>query len=740
MATGGRRIKGITIEIGGETTGLQKALADVNKRSKDLQTELKDVDRLLKFDPGNTEAIAQKQKLLAEQVGTTTERLEMLRKAEQQVQDQVKKGEISEKQYRDFRREIEFTEGSLKNLKQQLSKVNDGAPLKDLKKDADNAQKSVEGLGGELAGLAGGLAAGGGIAGAVAGALDASSLKTQIDVSFNVPEESKKTVKEAIKAVESYGVDATEALEGVRRQWALNKDASDESNKAVIDGASTIAATYSMIDFTELIQESNEIANEMKLSQDNALGLVNALLKVGFPPEQLDIIAEYGGQLERAGYDAEEIQAIMATGVETGTWNIDNLLDGLKEGRIRVAEFGFIVPDAISDIIDGTDLSAEQFMKWGEAVAKGGEGGSKAMSDIAAALNNVEDETKKNALGVEVFGTIYEDQGQNIIDTLLNAKGATVDLKDGQEELNEATERLNDDPAIKLSQAMTDLKAAMAPVFSTIADIISKIAEWAAENPTLVATIIAIITTIGILIGIFMALAPIFVTLTGAAAALGISVGAVATPVLIVIGVIIALIAIGVALWKNWDTVKEKASQLGNKFPWLKEAFNALTNPIDTLIGWGDKLKGNWQDIQDRAGELKSKVANLFKGIKWELPKLKLPHFKASGKLDLNPFGGVSVPKITVDWYRNGGLFPANSPRLIGIGDHPTAEEAALPLTDEVYNKIAKGLSRFVGGSGQSAVIQIVTPDMRELARWMVDDISEFQQLSLARKRTFEGG
>ena len=59
---------------------------------------------------------------------------------------------------------------------------------------------------------------------------------------------------------------------------------------------------------------------------------------MGFPPEQLDIIAEYGGQLTRAGYTAEEVQAIMA-GVDTGTWNIDNLLDGLKEGRIS-AEFG----------------------------------------------------------------------------------------------------------------------------------------------------------------------------------------------------------------------------------------------------------------------------------------------------------------------------------------------------------------------------------------------------------------
>lgn len=65
------RIKGITIELDGETTGLQKALSNVTKQSMDIQKELKDVDRLLKFDPSNVEAIAQKQKLLASQVEVT---------------------------------------------------------------------------------------------------------------------------------------------------------------------------------------------------------------------------------------------------------------------------------------------------------------------------------------------------------------------------------------------------------------------------------------------------------------------------------------------------------------------------------------------------------------------------------------------------------------------------------------------------------------------------------------------
>lgn len=114
-------IKGITIEIGGNTVGLQNALADVNKKSTSLQKELREVERLLKFNPGNAEALAQKQKLLAEQVENTTEKLGRLKDAQEQVEEQFKQGTISEEQYRAFRREIEFTQGSLDAMTNKLA-------------------------------------------------------------------------------------------------------------------------------------------------------------------------------------------------------------------------------------------------------------------------------------------------------------------------------------------------------------------------------------------------------------------------------------------------------------------------------------------------------------------------------------------------------------------------------------------------------------------------------------------
>ena len=93
------KIKGIIIEIGGETKGLDKALADVNKRSRDLQKELREVEKLLKLDPRNTELVAQKQQLLSEQVANTREKLDRLKEAQAQVNEQYEKGEIGEEQY-----------------------------------------------------------------------------------------------------------------------------------------------------------------------------------------------------------------------------------------------------------------------------------------------------------------------------------------------------------------------------------------------------------------------------------------------------------------------------------------------------------------------------------------------------------------------------------------------------------------------------------------------------------------
>lgn len=113
------RIKGITIKIGGDTTGLSKALQGTNKEIKNTQSQLKDVERLLKMDPGNTELIAQKHRLLGDAVDETKGKLKQLQSYDKQLQSQLKSGVIGQEQYDAFQREIAETKTELNNLKSQ---------------------------------------------------------------------------------------------------------------------------------------------------------------------------------------------------------------------------------------------------------------------------------------------------------------------------------------------------------------------------------------------------------------------------------------------------------------------------------------------------------------------------------------------------------------------------------------------------------------------------------------------
>ncbi len=141
------RIKGITVKIDGDTIGLSKALQSVNKEIRGTQAQLKDVNKLLKLDPGNTELIAQKHKLVQEAVGQTAKKLETLKEAQKQADDALKEGKISQEQYDGLQREIEETTLKLKDLENQ-AKMTDVAVQKmvaagDKMKDIGGKMESV---------------------------------------------------------------------------------------------------------------------------------------------------------------------------------------------------------------------------------------------------------------------------------------------------------------------------------------------------------------------------------------------------------------------------------------------------------------------------------------------------------------------------------------------------------------------------------------------------------------------
>lgn len=560
-----KNIRGITIVLDGDTTKLSKAMQSVVSESVKLHKELKEVERALKFDPGNAELLSQKQEILTKNIELTTQRLKKLNDVQAQVEAQFKRGDISAEQYRGFRREVVLTESSLKDLKRKLADIDGGSSLDRLKqqfssieKSADDAKKSVTELGGELKDLA----VGAGVAGVVQSALDLSELDTKIDISFDINDDSKKVVKESLREIEAYGVQGEEALEGLRRQWALNKNASDEANASIAKGAAAITKAFDGIDFKELIQETNEIGSAIGVSNEEALALTNTLLKAGFPPDQLDTISEYGQQMRDAGFSAKEIQSIFEAGIDTKTWNIDNLNDGVKEARIRMAEMSQGLSKAmVENLLPSVGMASEKFIEWGQAVAEGGEQGSKAMSEMVTWLDGIEDKALKNAIAVEIFGTKWEDQGQNLISVFKSVGDATDKSKSNIDGLADTVNKIDETPAVQFRQAISDLKTALEPVLEVLAKIIGIIASWVSENSKL-ASIIITIAAIG------AAITPLTV---GFKALLG------------------PILAITKGIGKFGNAVKSMSINAGNNIKNLSNSFSNVSNKVKNA---GTSVKG----------------------------------------------------------------------------------------------------------------------------------------------------
>ena len=160
------KVKGITIEIGGDTTKLTKALSEMKKETNSAQNELKQVEKLLKFDPKNTVLLTQKQELLGKQIDSVKDTLQTLKKAQTDVDEEIKNGvEVDAEEYRRLQREIVEAEHKLKGLRdksEETKKQIDGVGKKEkdiskLKESFSIAAKGAMAFGAAVTGIAVGL-------------------------------------------------------------------------------------------------------------------------------------------------------------------------------------------------------------------------------------------------------------------------------------------------------------------------------------------------------------------------------------------------------------------------------------------------------------------------------------------------------------------------------------------------------------------------------------------------------
>lgn len=317
------RIKGITIEIGGNTTKLQSALKDTNKTIADTKSELRDVEKLLKLDPSNTELLEQKQKLLKKAVGETADKLETLKDAEKQAQEQFKKGEITEKQYDALKREIVATTEDLKKLETQAKNTN--LSLNGIAE----TNKKIGSAAGKVAGATAGVSAGAGglLAGLVGSGLNAA--KTADDLAtlskqtgFTTQELQK--MQYASDLVDVSVSDMTGALAKMKKQMGSDSGAEKfaELGISVRDAEGNLRDANTV--FYETLLQLSKIDNE---TQKDTV----AMEIFGKGADSLAGIIDDGGlALRNYGHEAEQLGIIMDDETVDSLVSANDEIDKLK--------------------------------------------------------------------------------------------------------------------------------------------------------------------------------------------------------------------------------------------------------------------------------------------------------------------------------------------------------------------------------------------------------------------------
>lgn len=297
-------IKGITIKIGGDTTGLDKALKETNKKSRELESELKAVDKALKLDPNNVTLVKQKQDLLKDSIKETKSKLDVLKEAQSQVTAQYKKGEIDAGQYRAFQRELETTKSKLSSLKDEKKNIHIiGTAFKEAKDKVEPVIKKVEKVGSV-------------IGGATSKAVKFTATLGKIDTAM---------IGKAADGFKKYTQTIGVGLAAVTTALAANVEASREWNSDMTKLKTNAETSGNNFDFMKSkMQDLVAITGE----SDSSIEALSNLMAVGFSDEQMTpAINALSGAVEKFPDTlkieslSDSLQETLATGAATGQFS-----------------------------------------------------------------------------------------------------------------------------------------------------------------------------------------------------------------------------------------------------------------------------------------------------------------------------------------------------------------------------------------------------------------------------------
>lgn len=635
------RIKGITVEIGGDTTGLSKALSGVNKEIKSTQSQLKDVNKLLKLDPTNTTLLEQKQKLLQQAVSETKEKLTQLKSVQDQMDAGLKNGTVTQQQYDAWQREIIETENELKNLEQQCRET-DTSITATLRATGSKLQE----VGGKISDVGTSLST---HVTAPIVAIGAASIAAFNEVDAGLDIVAQKTgatgdeledmcqiVKDLATEIPTDFETAGAAVGEVNTRFGLTGQALDD-----------LSAKF--IKFAQL----ND--TDVSTSIDNVSSVMNAF-----------------------GMDASEadnlLDALNATGQATGI-DMDTLANALSSNAAQLKEMGLTAQQAAGfmGMVEMSGLDTSAAMMGLKTAMKNATADGKTLDQVLAEFSTTMQgsgtDAEKLQAAYDLFGSKAGASIYNAVQTgklnLSDFSGFLGDFEGSVE--NTFNETL--DPIDQFQMTMNSLKetgaevgnslmSVLAPVLKELSDKLKSLAEWwnnlgepmqqmivkialvaAAIGPVLV-----IVGKVISAVGTIMTIIPTVTTaMAGVKTAMaGLNAVMAANPIGLIITAIGLLVAAFIYLWNNCEGFREFWINLWEK---VKEiaitVWTAISNVFNTI----------WSTVSGIVNKLKS-VFN----FSWSLPKIKLPHFSITGSFSLNP---PSIPHFSVDWYKkamSGGM------------------------------------------------------------------------------------
>lgn len=616
----GSRVKGITIEIDGNTNGLDKALAGVNQQANRTTTELRDVNKLLKLDPGNTELVAQKQKLLSSAVETTQSKLDQLRSAQAQVDKQFESGDLGEAQYRSFQREVQATEGQLNKLKGGLgdvSKYMDGsedasaraeAGFKNVSTAAQDTADNVDtitklNIGEFMGGIADKAAEMGGEV--ISTGMDFANAQATMQTSMGMTKSQAEDAMKSVHAVFDSGLvdnveEANTAVMTVKNSFQ-DLNGTDLTNMTItLQGIANRAG----VDIEDAVNASSQAMKGFGVSGTEATDIVAKGLQLGLDKNHdfLDTVNEYAPTFKDAGLSGENMLNVLNAGLKNGAFNTDKVADGIKEFQLRLTsgqldepmqQFGQATQEVFQKFKDGGATSAE------------------VMAAVGKDLKGMPADEAKAA--VSGLGTQFEDLGQNASAALLEAATGTQNVTGASKELAKQTPGEKMQASInKLKDALSKVVAQMAPVIDWVAKLVEKFLNADPAIQTLIGSFGAVMAVIAVLLPIITSLVTIF-SIVGTGAIL---------PLIAIIGGLVGAIVIAVNVIKNWGAIGEWFATLWAtiKVNFQYAVYQMSTTATAVFTSIGTFFKNVWNAIKatftTTLNSIKTTVSNVFNSIK----------------------------------------------------------------------------------------------------------------------------